>query len=328
MPIIPTNMSELINLLKQSGYRNLKRQSGVKVRVLIDGSTAQRIRELEVLAEKFGDIGATYVSGHADSSIGAVIINNLRINVKPLKRQGAGSAGVENEHFCVSTINNMIAEIGNPDGIRVQFKQTGSSRRKTYKNIVSASSVGTDTKGRKKADILVTNKSGVSYPISLKKDNYDILESADSYYNAKARKKLDKLLKDGKVELEWLKDITGRGKTHVWKIAPNFAIRATPQEKRDVMFGSDIITGKGAIVVRTFRNSDFEYTGGENLLRINCTEVISEMSHAKTVWFLVRNDSSRNKGSRYPDAVTDLPAGIRVLANTEDRISRNVLRVR
>ena len=94
------------------------------------------------------------------------------------------------------------------------------------------------------------------------------------------------------------------------------------------MFGSDIITGKGAIVVRTFRNSDFEYTGGENLLRINCTEVISEMSHAKTVWFLVRNDSSRNKGSRYPDAVTDLPAGIRVLANTEDRISRNVLRVR
>ena len=329
MPIIPTNMSELMKLLQDNGYRKLKKQSGVQVRVLVDGSTSHRIDECEKITELFEDIGARYDEGHGDSSIGAVIINNLRINVKPAKRQGTASAGVENEHMCVNSINDIIEEAGEPNGIRVQFKQTGSSRRKTYKNIVKAESVGGDTAGRKKADINLINTAGIKYPVSLKKDNYDILESADSYYSAKARKKLDKLIDNGKVQLDWLKEGSGRGgKYDVWKINPNFAVRATPKEKKDVTFGNDILAGKGAVVVRTFRKSDFDYDGGDNLLRIDCSEVIYEVAHMKQVWFLVRNDSSRNKGSQYPDNPTDLPAGIRVLANTEDRISRNVVRVR
>ena len=330
MPLIPTNMTQLIDLLKDNGYRQLKRQSGVQVRVLIDGTTAERIRVCEILEGQFEDIGARYMDNHNDSSIGAVLINNMRINVKPLKRQGSGSAGVENEHFCVDTINDMVKEIGNPEGIRVQFKQQGSSRRKTYKNIVSVKQVGGDTKGRKKADILVTNKSGISYPISIKKDGYEMLESADSYYTGKARKKFDRLMKEGKVELEFLKEKRGRqGKYNVWKVAPNFAIKATPQEKKDVVFGSDIITKKGAVVVRTFRGSDFKYDGKKNLLVINCTEVIYEMSHAKAVWFLVRNDETRNASSRYPKS-REIPAGIRVIAYIDGKRvnSRSVLKVR
>jgi len=330
MTLIPTNISELIILLKECGYRDVVKKSGVRLRLLIDGGVKERIRVLESLEEKLGDIGARYDENHSDSSIGAVIINKMRINAKPKSRQGTGSAGVENEHFCVDQINDMIKEIGNPEGISVQFKQKGSSRRKTYKNIISVKQVGGDTKGRKKADILITNKSGINYPISIKKDGYEMLESADSYYTAKARKKFDKLMKEGKVKLEFLKEKSGRrGKYNVWKVVPNFAIKATPQEKKDVMFGSDIITKKGAIVVRTFRGKDFEYNGKKNLLVINCTEVISNISHTKTVWFLVRNDETRNASSNYPKS-KEIPAGIRVVAYIDGKRvnSRTVLKVR
>lgn len=321
-------MSELISLLKENGYKHLKRISGVQLRLLIDGGSAARIAICETLAQKFKDIGAKYIPNHRDSSIGAVIINKLRINVKPKSRQGAGSAGVENEHFVVNSINDMVKEIGNPTGIRVQFKQDRGNRRKTYKNIVKAIQVGGDTKGRKKADFVLVNNRGIKYPISLKKDNYDILESADKYYGKKARKRIDKLVKSGKIAIEFFKHGTSsRGKYAIYKVVPNFAVQATPQEKKDVIFGSDILKQKGAVVVRTFRQSDFSYDGEDNLLTIKISHLIAEMSHAGRVWFLVRNDSGRNVTSKYPKDKEDLPAGVRVLANTEDRIGRKVLRV-
>ena len=324
MPLIPTNMTELIRLLDSNGYRHLKRQSGTQLRVLVEGGTNHRIAICEELAHKFDSIGAKYMPNHNDSSIGAVIINNLRINVKPKSRQGSGSAGVENEHYLVKQINDMIEEIGTPSGISILFK---GKHKKQFDNIVEAKQVGADTKGRKKADIILIDKNKKKYPISLKKDNYDILESSDTYYKKKARRKLDKLIKSGKVKLKTLKEKTGkRGKYTVYKIEPNFAMRATPQEKKDVLFGSDILAGKGCIVIRTFREGDFTYDGEDNRLTITCTDSISEPSQTGTVWFLVRNDSTRNKSSKYPKNKDDMPAGIRILANTESRISRNVLR--
>jgi len=327
MPLIPTNMTELIDLLKSNGYRNLKRESGVQVRVLIDGNDRQRKEKCVLITERFKKIGARYDPDHRDSSIGAVIINKMRINVKPLSKQGSSSAGVENETYIVDQINNIIKDVGNPKGIRVQFKK--GTRKKTYKNIVKCLRVGADTKGRKKADIALVNKTGKKYPLSLKKDNYDILESADSYYRDKARKKIDKLVKSGKVAIEFFKyKNRASGRYAVYKIVPNFAIRATSKEMRDVIFGSDILRDKGAVLVRTFAASDFSYDGKSNLLTITVSDLIAEMIHAKSVWFLVRNDSGRNVSSKYPDNPNDMPAGIRVLANTEDRIGGNVLRVR
>lgn len=328
MPTIPTNMSELITLLKENGWRNVKRQSGVQLRVLVDGNNASRISECEHLERHFKDIGANYISNHSDSSIGAVIINKMRINVKPKSKQGSGSAGVENEHFIVNSINDIVKDIGNPDGIRVRFKQDKGSRKKTYKNIVKAIQVGADTKGRKKADIQLINNRGIKYPISLKKDNYDMLESADSYYRAKARKKMNKLVKSGKVEIVFLKKKTGRrGKYDVFQVKPNFAVQANAAEKKDVIFGSDILSGKGAVIVRTFRQTDFSYDGKDNLLTIKSSHVIAEMSHTGRVWFLVRNDSTRNATSTYPRCIDCIPAGTRIIANNESRIGRNVLRV-
>ena len=84
MPSIPTNMTELIHLLKSNGYPHSKRLSGVQLRLLVDGDVRHRIDVCKELARKFNNIGAKYMPNHNDSSIGAVIINNhLRINVKP-----------------------------------------------------------------------------------------------------------------------------------------------------------------------------------------------------------------------------------------------------
>jgi hypothetical protein len=321
-------MSELITVLKENGWRNVKRQSGVQLRVLVDGNNASRISECEHLERHFKDIGANYVSNHSDSSIGAVIINKMRINVKPKSKQGSGSAGVENEHFIVNSINDMIEDIGNPDGIRIRFNQDKGSRKKTYKNIVKAKQVGADTKGRKKADIQLINNRGIKYPISLKKDNYDMLESADSYFKAKARKTINRLIKQGKVALVFLKKKTGRrGKYDVFQVKPNFAIQANAAEKRDVIFGSDILSGKGAVIVRTFRQTDFSYDGKDNMLNIKSSHVIAEMAHTGRVWFLVRNDSTRNATSTYPRCIDCMPAGTRIIANNESRIGRTILRV-
>ena len=263
---------------------------------------------------------------HNDSSIGAVIINNhLRINVKPKSRQGKASRGADNEHYIVEQVNNIIKEIGNPDGITLLFK--GKKHKNKFKDIVKVEHSGTRTKGRKKADILLINKDNKKYPISLKKDNYEMIESSDTYYKKKARSKLDTLIKSKKVKLKKFKEKTGRrGKYTIYKVSPNFAIRATPQEKKETIFGSDIIREKGIMVVRTFTKNDFNYDGEDNILTITCTGSISKPSQVGNVWFLIRNDVTRNASSEYPQNKDDMPAGIRILAVIDSRVGGNVLK--
>lgn len=102
-----------------------------------------------------------------------------------------------------------------------------------------------------------------------------------------------------------------------YTITPNFAVRATDEETKNVVFGSDIY-GNGAVITRTFKSDDFQIN--ENILKITCSDIIEDMSDIpdeKRVWFLVRNDKTRAGVIR----------GIRVLAVYEKRINPSVLRV-
>jgi hypothetical protein len=299
------NINSLINTLEKAKYET-KKISSTKVAVLTNDNRT------DVLEEISKQLGGTFdKKPTSESSIGKVIVENYSILAKPANRQGTSSAGVENEVYVVDQINNMIKNSdGVLDGLIFQAK------RKTFKisNVVSADRVGADTANRKKADFIVNTKNK-TIPFSLKKDDAEMWESADSYYGEKAKEKVDKLALEKKIEL---KKIPNSG--DVMTIDPNVAIKATEQEKKEVIFGSDLL-GKGAVLTRTFTKSDFNMKGG--VLTINVSTIIEDLNDVPDdyePYFLIRNDKTRKSPSLYP--------GLRVLAVYKTRINKNVLVVK
>jgi len=286
-------------LLKGLGFKELKKVSGSKVAVL---TNENRVKVLEKIEKEIK--GAKYdTSPGSDSSAGRVKIGAVIVLAKPASKQGKASAGVENEHMVVDFINTACAT----GPMNVIFNGDNGVTFEVF-GCVEAKAVGGDTSGRKKADIVLVDHSGKVYPISIKKDDAETWESADSYFGAAAEKIIDKAVKDGIV------DIVDHG-SYV-TIEPNIAVPATPKEKRDVVFGSDL-EGKGCVVTKTFNSKSF--TQEEDMIEVDCKHIITSMAHVKgdkDVYFLIRNDKTRKSVKKYP--------GIRVLAAYAKRINKNV----
>jgi hypothetical protein len=242
---------------------------------------------------------ATHIISSA-SSFGAISIDGFEIVLKPLG-QGLKSAGVENEHILIDTINNSGCKI---------IKFVSDSKTFLIENVSHASSVGTDTKNRKKADIIINTTDGLQVPISIKKDSAEYWESADSLFGERARIELDSAISKGSVELT----VDENG---LYKVFPSIAVEPTIEEKIDVVFGSDIL-GAGAVITKTFLEKDF--TINDDTLIIAASSVITDISDVigtdKDVLFLIRNDSTRNSKIGYK--------GLRVLAAYRKRINKNV----
>jgi hypothetical protein len=288
----------LISLLNSIGYTNIKKLSNVSVAILTNDN---RIKTIEGIVKKLH--GAVYdPTPTPKSSIGLIRFKSFSITVKPASRQGTASAGVENEVMLVNFINS--ATKNGP--MNVIFK----GKNKTFEVVgcVKATSVGSDTSGRKKADVILWDKKQKQYPISIKKDNAEVWESADSYFSQEATRIIEKAVKNGTTKLEYYDTY--------FKIEPNIAVQATQQEKRDVVFGTDI-EGKGCIVTKTFRTDSFKQI--EDTIVIDCSHIITNISDVvgdKDVMFLIRNDKTRKSIKAYP--------GIRVLAAYAKRINPNV----
>jgi len=187
---------------------------------------------------------------------------------------------------------------------------TDGKKKYEYKNVIGVEEVGRDTSGRKKADVRLKIKGGGKIPISIKKDNAEIWESADSYYSSIAKKVVDREELRGTISIEQ--------KGPISSMQPNLAIKTTNSEKRDVVFGSDLLN-KGFVVVRSFRGSDFQMSKDGDMLYVYVTQIIDKVSDLKgkdDIFFLIRNDSSR-KGSK-------IRPGLRVLAVKGTRINKNV----
>jgi hypothetical protein len=285
-------------MLKSMGFDNIKKISGSKVAVLTDSN---RISVLEKIQK--GIKGSVYdTKPGSDSSAGRVKIGNISILAKPASKQGKASAGVENEDIVVNTINS-FAKTG---PINVLFK--GLNKSFNVLGCTLAKSVGADTAGRKKADIVLIDSKGQNYPISIKKDDAETWESADSYFSAEAKRIIDAAIENGDTKL------IHHGS--YFTIEPNIAVPATQKEKRDVVFGSDI-EGKGCIITKTFTSNSF--TMKEDTLEIEVTHIIDSMADVKgpkDVMFLIRNDKTRKSIKEYP--------GIRILAAYAKRINKNV----
>ena len=299
------SMDEIKSRLTAAGYNNFKDKSSRQVFVLVDN--VNRVELLQKIEKIFSSEGAKYDPEKGQSSVGMVVVGRFSIGASPASKQGKKSAGLDNEDTLINNINSFVEN----GPINIKF----IAGKKTFKvdGVIKAIEMGRDTSGRKKSDVNLQTKSGKIIPISLKKDGAEMWESADSYYAKKAKDIIDRLIIDKKVTL------SGR---NIKKITPNIAIKATKKEAKDVVFGSDLL-GTGAVLYRTWKASDFKITENGNL-EITSSKIYTNEREVEngdhSVYFLIRNDSSRKGSKIYP--------GIRVLAVGKTRINKNVLVVK
>ena len=283
------------------GYTKFKKDSSKTISILTEGN---RIDVLEKVEKNLQDMNAKYDPNKGSSSIGAVVADGFTIKARPASKQGKGSAGLGNEDAMINGIEQFTKN--GPMTVCI----TDGKKKYEYKNVIGVEEVGRDTTNRKKADVRLKIKGGGKIPISIKKDNAEIWESADSYYSSIAKKVVDREEIRGTIAIEQ--------KGSISYMQPNLGIKTTNSEKRDVVFGSDLLN-KGFVVVKTFRGSDFQMSKDGDMLYVYVTQIIDKISDLKgkdDIFFLIRNDSSR-KGSK-------IRPGLRVLAVKGTRINKNV----
>lgn len=293
-----TSVETLITVLAANGYDSVKVLTQKKVAVLTDKN---RVSTLEDIQKKLN--GQYDPTPSSESSVGRVNVQGYQILAKPSGKQGKASAGVGNEDFLVDMIN----EATKTGPINIVFK--APNREFTIVGCVSASGVGTDTAGRKKADVVLKDSNNKVYPISIKKDDAETWESADSYFGQYAKTILEKAVAAKKVKIV-------DHKTY-FSIEPNIAVPATLNEKKAVVFGSDLLPA-GAVITKTFASSSFSQDG--DVMTIQVSHIITKLEEVKgdkDVFFLIRNDKTRKSIKEYP--------GIRVLASYKKRINKNVV---
>lgn len=291
--------------LKKLGYKDLKDKDLRSVFVLTNENRTVVFNKL--LADLGGKKNASRTFG---GSLGHIDVGNFRVGVKPLSAQGGKSAGVDNEVIFVNSINEMVEENGNCDLIL-----TDGSKKFKVASVKEAKRVGEDTAGRKKSDVNIITTKGIIIPISIKKDNAEYWESADSFWRENASKFLNAMIADEQVSTQ---DIGGGA----IKLTHNIGIEATDTESTDVIFGSDILKGKGCVITKTFSGTEFSFDGTKNSIIVDVSNIITKLSDvpdSKTVWFLIRNDSTRKSIPNFP--------GTRCLASYKSRINKNVIKI-
>lgn len=294
------DIDQVITNLSKLGYNNILRKSSKRINVLVDEN---RVKVLEKIAK---ELGGTYdKKPTATSSVGVTIVDGISIYAKPASKQGKGSAGLDNEDILIDVINQYTKT----GPINIVFKDDKNNRE--VLKIIGANKVkgvGTDTVGRKKADVILIDHKNTQYPISIKKDNAETWESADKYFGKEAEKIVDNLVSKGTVR------VVNQG-SYV-TLEPNVAVKATQKEKKDVIFGSDILPN-GFVLTRTFSEGDF--TLEDSNLIITVSNIITNLNNVpenKDVYFLIRNDKTRRSVRKYP--------GLRVLAVYKKRLNNNV----
>jgi hypothetical protein len=305
---------DIRKVLEKAGYSNIK-EAGNKLQVLAqipDGEKKNDYRVavmnelLAVLSKAFSDSGVEYSSDARLSSLGGIIFSDspVKVLVKDSGKQGDQSAGVANEIEMAGIIASMIEKYGK---VNVKFIDP-RGKSLTLRNVTDVDVAGRDTSDRKKADVVLRSKSN-QLPVSIKKVNADMWESADSMFGKRAREILDKLIDEKVVKL---KKIKMRGDQPVYELSKEIVMEPTEEEAMQAIFGSDI-NPKGGIVVQTFKPEHF--TQEENNITIECHAVITskeDIPESHIMVWLLRNDSDRN-------SKTMGIAGIRPLGVTAKR---------
>ena len=270
-------------------------------------------------------IAAEYSQSTKNSSAGQVDCmfndDSLRVVAKHAKKGAGGTMvkvnpGVENELRIVDAIKQLTGAkddsdlTGEPINIEFQAKEV-HTKGVLIKDVVNCIGVGTDTKDRKKADIILIDKNGKQTPISIKQDNAAIWESSDTYFGKYARDIFERL--DLMAQVDYKKDVwvdskkPARGKAskdsgYNWTLekGSEFKVKITdPKIIKDVCFGNDIL-GKGFIIQKTFTDTPLilKEINGETrtfacpvtFLALTVDEIINSRH---CVYLLCRNNAGR-----------------------------------
>lgn len=291
---------ELKKLLSKIGYQEVK-ENGNKLTVLVQIPDGQKKVEFRVavLKEILNSLKLsvpTYKPNYSNdaslkSSIGGIVFANspIHIVVKDSGKQGEKSAGVANEIELGSLIQSVIDKY---QSANVRFTdERGKSL--SIKDAIEVDLAGRETVGRKKADVVI--KSATSrLPISIKKVNADMWESADSLFGQRAREVIGKLVKDGKVKLIKVKELKGNP---VYKLSKEIVMEPTEEEAMQAIFGSDI-NPEGGIVIQTFKPEHFKQDG--NNIDVDAHAVIvnkDDIPESHVMYWILRNDETRNSKS-------------------------------
>lgn len=291
--------NEIESVLRKNGYENFK-IAGNKLQVLVqipDGAKKNQYRIttlneiLNILKKSFPKAGAVFSDDASLSSIGGVVFSQspIKVLVKDSGKQGEKSAGVANEIELASIIQSMIEKYRS---VNVTFVDP-RGKKLSLNGVTSVDVAGRDTAERKKADVVLYSKQG-RLPISIKKVNADMWESADSLFGARARKILDKLVQDGTVKLTKIKERKG---VPVYELNKEIVMEPTEEEALTAIFGSDI-NPEGGIVIQTFKPEHFKQD--KNNISIDCHAVIAnkdDIPESHVMVWLLRNDSDRNSKS-------------------------------
>jgi hypothetical protein len=293
---------DIITSLEATPFNDTIRKTGNTVYVLVP--IAQRQEAISQLMSILP--GAKYDAGMTGSSLGGINYQGGKIIIKPTGKQGQGSAGVANEMELFNLLTKLFDQY---QTITVEFRAPDG---KTFKveNAIGVEHAGKETKGRLKGDIRIVT-SDKKHPISIKKVNAEMWESADTYYGATAAQLIKQLHAEGKVELTGLGKFDSTGNEFV-RITPEVVVEPTAEEIENVVFGEDIKSLDGAVIVQTFAPQHF--TQQEDLLSIDCEAIIrsaSDIPKSHLMYWLIRNDSTRPSKYGYP--------GLRIIAAVQTR---------
>jgi hypothetical protein len=283
-------------VLEKNGYTDIK-ETGNKLQILVQIPNGQKKNDFRIanlneifriLKKAFPKSGVELSDDARLSSIGGIIFADslVKVLVKDSGKQGDQSAGVANEIEMAGIISSMIEKYKK---VNVKFVDP-RGKKLVLNNVIEVDVAGKDTADRKKADVVLKSK-GASLPVSIKKVNADMWESADSMFGNRAREILDKLIDEKVVTLNKVKM---RGDQPVYALSKEIVMEPTEEEAMQAVFGSDINL-KGGVVIQTFKPEHFIQE--ENNITIECHAVIAsrgDIPESHIMVWLLRNDSDRN----------------------------------
>ena len=295
--------AQVEQILRKNGYEDLK-PNGNKINVLVQIPAGQKKNEfrsailneiLAILQKQLPAGDAEYSADPGISSLGGVVFSNspVTVVVKDTGKQGDNSAGVANELEMASLLQSLIQKYGSANVTFVDPR----GKKMTIRNCTNVEVAGRDTADRKKADVVLTSAKG-SLPISIKKLDADMWESADNMFGQRARSILDKLIKYGIVKLQPVGERKMKsGTVPVYALSKEIVMEPTEQEALSAVFGNDL-NPKGGVVVQTFKSEHFKQV--DNNVTVQCHAVITnaaEIPESHMMVWLLRNDSTRNGGA-------------------------------
>lgn len=299
----PVTRGQVEQVLRKNGYEDFK-INGNKINVLVQIPAGQKKNEfrsailneiLAILKQQLPEADPEFSADPGISSLGGVVFSAspVIVVVKDTGKQGDNSAGIANELEIASLLQSLIQKYGMANVTFVDPR----GKKMTIRNCTNVEVAGRDTADRKKADVMLTSARG-SLPISIKKLDADMWESADNLFGERARAILDKLIKDGVVELNQIGERKMRkGTVPVYSLSKEIVMEPTEQEALNAVFGADL-NPKGGVVVQTFKPEHFKQV--DNNVTVECHAVITnaaEIPESHMMVWLLRNDSTRNGGS-------------------------------